>query len=231
MAGRRARRRSPGTPTPGAIAMPVIAFIGGGSAKFVAELVRDLFTYPALAGSRIRLMDIDPERLSRGRRIVEKLIAEFALPATVEATLDQRVAVKDADVVVVTVMVGGFKHYESDARIPMRYGVLPTVGDTIGPGGVFRLVRTEPVLRRLANDLAELAPDAWVLNYANPMAMNTGALIAAGHRRTVGLCHSIQGSYRQLAGWIGVPADDVRYTAAGINHVDFYLTLTHHGRD
>ncbi|HYE07151.1 MAG TPA: alpha-glucosidase/alpha-galactosidase [Planctomycetota bacterium] len=210
---------------------PVIAFVGGGSAKFVSEVVRDIFTYPALAGSRIRLMDVDPERLSRGRRIVEKLINEFQVPATVEATLDRRAAVAGADVVVVTIMVGGFKHYESDARIPMRYGVLPTVGDTIGPGGVFRLVRTAPVLHGLAQDLAELAPDAWVLNYANPMAMNTWTLIAAGHRRTIGLCHSIQGMYRALADWAGVPADEVRFTAAGINHVNFYLSLTHNGRD
>lgn len=211
--------------------MAKISFIGGGSAKFVAEVVKDIFTYPALAGSRICLMDIDGERLDRGRRAVERLIAEFAVPATVETTLDQRTAVSGADFVVVTVMVGGFKHYESDARIPMRYGVLPTVGDTAGPGGVFRLVRTWPVLEELARNLAEVAPRAWVLNYANPMAMNTWALHAAGHTRTIGLCHSIQGAYRHIAGWLGIPADEVRYTAAGINHINYYLTLTHRGRD
>jgi alpha-galactosidase len=108
--------------------------------------------------------------------------------------------------------------------------VLPTVGDTIGPGGVFRLVRTAPVLWELANNLRELAPSAWVLNYANPMAMNTWALVDAGHQRTVGLCHSIQGMYRQIASWLDIPADEVRYTAAGINHVNFYLTLEHKGR-
>lgn len=211
--------------------MAKITFIGGGSAKFVAELVKDIFTYPALAGSTICLMDIDPERLAFARRAVERLIAEFAVPARVESTLDQRAAVAGADYVVVTVMVGGFKHYESDARIPMRHGVLPTVGDTAGPGGVFRLVRTWPVLAELVRNLREVAPEAWVLNYANPMAMNTRALLDAGHSRTIGLCHSIQGAYRTLAGWLGIPPEEVRYTAAGINHIDFYLTLTHHGRD
>jgi alpha-galactosidase len=211
--------------------MTKISFIGGGSAKFVAELVKDIFTYPALAGCRICLMDIDAVRLDRAKRAVAKLIEAFGVPATVETTMDQRAAVSGSDFVVVTVMVGGFKHYESDARIPMRYGVLPTVGDTAGPGGVFRLVRTRPVLDELARNLRETAPNAWVLNYANPMAMNTWALIDSGHTRTIGLCHSIQGAFRQLATWVGVPEDEVRYTAAGINHVNAYLTLTHHGRD
>lgn len=215
---------------PASTAAPKITFIGGGSAKFVSELVKDIVTYPALAGSRFCLMDVDRERLDRARRIVEKIIADRQLSATVETTTDQRAAVSGSDYVVVTVMVGGFKHYKSDAEIPMRYGVLPTVGDTIGPGGVFRLVRTAPVLAELARNLRETAPQAWVLNYANPMAMNTWTLLSHGQERTVGLCHSIQGSYRQIAGWLNLPEDEIRYTAAGINHVNFYLTLEHRGR-
>ncbi len=210
---------------------PKITFIGGGSAKFVSELVKDIFTYDALKSAHICLMDIDVERLARAKRIVQKLIADMRLAATVETTQDQRHAVRGSDYVVVTIMVGGFKHYKSDAEIPMQYGVLPTVGDTIGPGGVFRLVRTAPVLLELARNLAELAPDAWVLNYSNPMAMNTWTLLKAGHERTVGLCHSIQGMYRIIADWLGIPADEVRYTAAGINHINYYLTLEHKGRD
>ncbi len=211
--------------------MPKITFIGGGSAKFVSELVKDIFTYDALRGSRICLMDVDPERLVNAKRIVERLIADLRLPASVETTVNQREAVLGADYVVVTIMVGGLKHYRSDSEIPMKYGVLPTVGDTIGPGGVFRLVRSAPVYWELARDLRELAPKAWVLNYANPMAMNTWTLIDAGHERAVGLCHSIQGCYRGIAGWLGIPPDEVRYTAAGINHINFYLTLEHQGRD
>jgi alpha-galactosidase len=213
------------------MAGPKITFIGGGSAKFVSELVKDVFSYDQLRESRICLMDIDAERLDRAKRMVTKLITDLKIGASVETTMDQREAVRGSDYVVISVMVGGFKHYKSDATIPMKYGVLPTVGDTIGPGGVFRLVRSAPVLFELARNLRELAPNAWVLNYANPMAMNTWTLIDAGHQRTVGLCHSIQGSYRQIAGWLNINPDEVRYTAAGINHVNFYLTLTHNGRD
>ncbi len=211
--------------------MAKITFIGGGSAKFVSELVKDIFSYPKLRDSRICLMDIDRERLDRAERIVKRLIGDLGIPATVETTTNQRAAVSGADFVVCTVMVGGFKHYESDARIPMKYGVLPTVGDTIGPGGVMRLVRTAPVLFELARNLRETAPSAWVLNYANPMAMNTWTLLGSGHQRTVGLCHSIQGSYREIARWLNLPAEEIQYTAAGINHVNFYLTLEHKGRD
>lgn len=211
--------------------MPIITFIGGGSAKFVSELIRDVMTYDSLKDSCIRLMDIDPDRLDRARRIVQRTMDLAKVSARVETYLDRKEAVRGADFVIMTIMVGGFKHYKSDAEIPMQYGVLPTVGDTIGPGGVFRLIRTEPVLAGLAEELAEVAPKAWVLNYSNPMAMNTWALIEAGHQRTVGLCHSIQGMYRHIAGWLGIPADEVRYTAAGINHINFYLTLTHNGRD
>jgi alpha-galactosidase len=111
---------------------------------------------------------------------------------------------------------------------------LPTVGDTIGPGGVFRLIRTQPILQQIADNLREVAPHAWVLNYSNPMAMNMLALAAAGHTRSVGLCHSIQYTYQELACWCGVPESDldrVRYTAGGINHVNFYLTLEYQGRN
>ncbi|MBE3134064.1 MAG: alpha-glucosidase/alpha-galactosidase, partial [Acidobacteria bacterium] len=146
-------------------------------------------------------------------------------------TLDQRAALDAADYVIVTIMVGGFRHYRSDGEIPARYGVLPTVGDTVGPGSVFRLVRTAPVLDQIAANLKQVAPGALLLNYANPMAMNTWALLDAGHPHTVGLCHSVQYMARVLAEWVSVPPDAVRYTAGGINHVDFYLTLEHQGRD
>ncbi len=208
-----------------------ITFIGGGSAKFVSGLVRDLFTFEELQDARICLMDIDEGRMDRSKRLVGKMIEERKLPAAVSTTTDQRAAVDGADYVIVTVMVGGFKHYESDGAIPVKYGVLPTVGDTIGPGAVFRLVRTGPVVQQIARNVRELAPNAWVFNYTNPMAMITWMFLASGCERAVGLCHSIQGSYREIAAYLGVPWEEVRYTAGGINHVDFYLTLTHNGRD
>jgi len=214
--------------------MRKVTFIGGGSAKFVTTLVRDMFTFPALRDLHITLMDIDAARLHRTERLVNRIIDEQQLPATVDATTDQRAALAGADYVIVTIMVGGFEKYHSDSVIPMKYGVLPTVGDTIGPGAVFRLIRTQPVLQQIADNLREVSPHALVLNYSNPMAMNTLALHDAGHPRVVGLCHSIQGTYRELAKWAGVPDDEidqVHYTAGGINHVNFYLTLTYKGQN
>jgi alpha-galactosidase/6-phospho-beta-glucosidase family protein len=152
------------------------------------------------------------------------------LPATVCSTTDQREAIYGADFVVITIMVGGFKHYESDGLIPLKYGVQPTVGDTVGPGAVMRMIRTGPSLVEIGRNVAELAPDAWIFNYSNPMAMATWMLLNQ-HDKTVGLCHSIQSEYVQLARFLNIPSDEVRYTAGGINHIDFYITLTHQGRD
>ncbi|MBN1672018.1 MAG: alpha-galactosidase [Kiritimatiellae bacterium] len=208
-----------------------VVFIGGGSAKFVRTLVVDLLGFEPLRDARIALMDIDKERLARAERIVAKIIREAGAAASVESTTNQRAALDGADYVIVTVMVGGLAHYHSDVAIPAKYGILQNVSDTIGPGGVFRMVRTAPVLKQMADDLKAVAPDAWVLNYANPMAMNTGTLLRCGHARTVGLCHSIQGAYKAIARWLGIPHEGVRYTAGGINHVNFYLTLEHEGRD
>ncbi len=207
--------------------MAKIAFIGAGSSKFVREVVVDLFSFPELRGSHIALMDIDGERLGRSEKIVRKIISDLKISARVEATTDQRRALAGANYVFITIMVGGFKHYRSDIAIPEKYGVTQAVSDTTGPGGVFRTVRTSPVLRKIAADLKELSPHAWLLNYANPMSMNCWTLSLCGHDRAVGLCHSIQGMYREIGRWLNVPADEMTYTAAGINHVNFYLTLQH----
>jgi alpha-galactosidase len=211
--------------------MKKIVFIGGGSAKFVREVAVDMFLYPELGEVDITLMDIDLAKAQRSEQLLRKIIAERGVPARVSATDDQRRALEGADYVVVTIMVGGFKHYKSDGDIPAKYGVLQSISDTMGPGGVFRTVRTSPVLRELAKNLREVAPHAWVLNYANPMAMNVWTLLDAGWERTVGLCHSIQWTVLCIADWLGIPQGEIHYTAGGINHVDFYLTLEHEGRD
>jgi len=211
--------------------MSKIVFIGGGSAKFVRELTVDLFSYDELCDSRITLMDIDRERVERSKRIVRKIIEDRGLGGAVESTLDRRRALEGADYVIVTIMVGGLKHYHSDVAIPAKYGVYQAVSDTIGPGGVMRIIRTAPVLQGLAEDLKAVAPNAWVLNYANPMSMNCWTMLDCGHERTVGLCHSIQGAVGEIGHWLEIPADDIRYTAGGLNHVNFYLTLEHEGRD
>ena len=212
--------------------MSKVVFIGGGSSKFIRELVIDLFLLDELKDSNIVLMDIDRERLGISRKLVNKIILEMGVPARCEATTDRRKALKGADFVVITVMVGGFDKYKADIDIPARYGVFQAISDTTGPGSLMRIVRTAPVLTGIAEELRELAPEAWVLNYANPMAMNTWTLLRAGHRKSVGLCHSIQGCLSwQFEKWLGIPASEIDCTAGGINHVNFYLTLNHNGKD
>lgn len=212
--------------------MKKITFIGGGSAKFIREVVVDLFSFEELQDSFISLMDVDKGRCELSRDLVAKIISDKRLKAKVEATTDRRKALKGADFVIITIMVGGYDCYKQDVEIPRKYGVLQSVSDTTGPGSIMRILRTAPVLKGIVDDLKELAPGAWVLNYSNPMAMNTGVLFKCGHTKSVGLCHSIQGCAEHcIAKWLGVEPGELDYTAAGINHRNFYLKLEHKGRD
>jgi alpha-galactosidase len=161
--------------------------------------------------------------LERSRKLVQVLIDRRGLKACVEATTDQREAVKDARFVITTFQQGGLEAYALDIDIPLKYGVEQCVGDTLGPGGVFRGLRTIPVLLDLCNDMDEVAPDALLLNYVNPMAINCWAVAEGTGRPHVGLCHSVQGTSEMLARWIGVPYDEVGFLCAGINHQAFFL--------
>lgn len=203
--------------------MPKICLIGAGSAVFTRNLCSDILLAPALQDSTISLMDIDAVRLRRSRDLVQNLVDSRGLGAAVEATTDREEAVRGADYVVTTFQQGGLDAYAMDIEIPQRYGVGQCVGDTLGPGGVFRSLRTIPVLVDLCREMDELAPDALLLNYVNPMAANCWAVDAATGRPHVGLCHSVQGTSEMLAGWVGVPYDDVNYLCAGINHQAFFL--------
>ena len=203
--------------------MTKIALIGAGSLVFTRNLCSDILLTPALQDSTISLMDIDAGRLSRSREVVQAHRGRRKLAARVEATTDRREAVRDADYVVTTFQQGGLDAYALDIEIPLRYGVEQCVGDTLGPGGVFRALRTIPVLLDLCDDMDELAPDALLLNYVNPMAANCWAVDRATGRPHVGLCHSVQGTSEMLAGWAGVPYDEVIYLCAGINHQAFFL--------
>ena len=211
--------------------MPKIAFIGAGSAKFVRASIADILKNPALADARVTLMDIDAARLAKTETLVNLMVRGKQSRIQVEATTDQRRALDGADFVFVTVMVGGMKHYRTDTFVPERHGLSIAVGDSSGPGAVFRLVRTAPVLRDIARNLKELAPHALVINYANPMAMLTRAYIESGHANVVGLCHSIPGAVAQIAGWLDIPKEEIDYLAAGINHLAGFLKLAHRGRD
>ena len=203
--------------------MAKIALIGAGSTVFTRNLCNDILLTPALQGSTIALMDIDAARLAQAKSLVEAIIERRGLPAQVEATLDRREAVRDAAYVITTFQQGGLDAYELDIEIPARYGVGQCVGDTLGPGGVFRSLRTIPVLIDLCDDMDNLAPDALLLNYVNPMAANCWAVAAATGRPHVGLCHSVQGTGEMLARWCGVPYEDVIAQCAGINHQAWFL--------
>ena len=203
--------------------MTKITLIGAGSVVFARNLCGDILLTPALRDSTLSLMDIDPGRLERARQIVDRLILQLGVPARVEATLDRRAAVRGADFVITTFQQGGLDAYALDIDIPRRYGVEQCVGDTLGPGGVFRSLRSIPVLTGLAAELDEVAPDALLINYTNPMAANCWAFDVLTGRPHVGLCHSVQGTSEMLAEWVGVPYDEVTYRVAGINHQAWFL--------
>jgi len=202
---------------------PRITLIGAGSVVFTRNLCNDILLTPALQESTIALMDIDPGRLAQARDLVQALIDRRALKARVEATTDRREAVRGADYVITTFQQGGLDAYRLDIEIPQRYGVEQCVGDTLGPGGVFRALRTIPVLIDLCHDMDDLAPGALLINYVNPMAANCWAVDEATGRPLVGLCHSVQGTSEMLAEWVGVPYDEVVFLCAGINHQAWFL--------
>ena len=203
--------------------MPKIALIGAGSVVFTRNLCNDILLTPALQDSTIALMDIDPQRLAQAHDLVQAIVDRRGVQVRVEATAERRKAVQDADYVITTFQQGGLDAYKLDIEIPQRYGVEQCVGDTLGPGGVFRALRTIPVLIDLCHDMDDLAPDALLLNYVNPMAANCWAVEMGTGRPHVGLCHSVQGTSEMLAEWIGVPYEEVIFYCAGINHQAWFL--------
>jgi alpha-galactosidase len=203
--------------------MAKITLIGAGSVVFTRNLCSDILLTPALQESTISLMDIDPERLKQARDLVQAIIDQRGLKTRVEATTDRRESVQGADYVITTFQQRGLDAYALDIEIPQRYGVEQCVGDTLGPGGVFRALRTIPVLVDLCYDMDDLAPDALLINYVNPMAANCWAVDVATGRPHVGLCHSVQGTSEMLARWAGVPYEDVVFLCAGINHQAWFL--------
>src|SRR3954470_20375189 len=207
--------------------MPKIAFIGAGSTVFTRNLVGDVLSVPELAGdTTFALMDIDEERLRASERVTRGLGAR-----NVEATVDRREALDGADYVVTSFQVGGLPSTRIDFDVPKRFGLRQTIGDTLGVGGISRALRTIPVLLDVCRDMEELCPDALLLQYVNPMAMLCWAAAEASSIRAVGLCHSVQHTASELAADLGLPAAELDYLVAGINHVAFFLRLEHEGED
>ena len=209
-----------------------IAMIGAGSIVFTKTLLSDMMATPALAGCEWALMDCAEPKLRRMEAFAKRMLKENKVPGKVWATLDRREAIKDADFVVITIQVGGFDAYAVDYEVPLKYGVDQCIGDSLGPGGVFRGLRTVPVLVDIARDMEKLArPGAIMLQYANPMAGNCLALGKATQVPFVGLCHGVQTTLDLIAGYCGVPKEEITFTCGGINHMDWFLTLEHKGKD
>ncbi len=212
--------------------MPKITMIGAGSVVFAKTLLGDILSQPALAESEIALMDIDPERLRVAEIVAHRVADATGARPTITATTDRRAALDGADYAINMIQVGGYKPSTViDFEIPKKYGLRQTIADTLGIGGIFRALRTIPVVLDMCRDMEQVCPDVLFLNYVNPMAMVTGAVLKATRIQTVGLCHSVQGTARQLARYLGVPYEALEYRCAGINHMAFYLTLRVNGED
>ena len=204
--------------------MTKIAFIGAGSTVFAKNLLGDILSYPELASSTISLHDLDPARLHTTQIVAQRIAQGLGALPRIEATLDRRAALAGADYVISMFQIAGYKPGTViDFEVPKRYGLRQTIADTLGIGGIMRGLRTIPVLLDVCRDMEALCPDAILLNYVNPMAMNTWAIHRATGIKAVGLCHSVQGTAEQLASDIDVPVGEINYLAAGINHMAFYL--------
>jgi alpha-galactosidase len=211
--------------------MTKIALLGAGSTKFTRKVVADILQYPELQDAVISLHDIDPERLRTAEAVTARVSEAVGARATVEASLDRRQSIAGADFVINTIQVGGATATRFDFDIPREFGIRYTINDTINVGGVMRGLRTSPVIQAILRDMEELAPDAWFLNYTNPMAMVVWLTAAESRVRTVGLCHSVDHTVHLLASYLEIPAEEVQFESAGINHLAFIVRMTHDGED
>lgn len=209
-----------------------IVFIGAGSVEFTRQLLHDILSYPELSGVSIALHDIDPERLATAEALARHIADRVSAKPVISASVRRREALDGADVVVNMVAVGGHEATLKDFDVPQSFGVRQTIGDTLGIGGIFRALRTFGLLEGLAADIGEVCPQAWLLNYTNPMAMNLQFLAAVAPRvKSVGLCHSVYWTIRDLSELIGVPHQEVDFHSAGVNHQAWILRWEHEGRD
>lgn len=208
-----------------------IVLVGAGSVEFTRNLLGDILSYPELAGAEIVLHDIDADRLRTAERMADYVATALGATPRVEGHLDRRAALRGADLVVDTIQVGGAAATQLDFDIPARYGLRYTINDTINVGGVLRGLRTIPVVLDIVRDMEEVCPDAWFLNYTNPMAILIRAVAARSSIPTVGLCHSVYWTIHTLAGYLGVPPNEVDHVTAGVNHLAWVLRLERDGVD
>lgn len=210
--------------------MAKVAIIGAGSIVFCKTLMLDILSTPGLEGTEFALMAPSTTRTSQVEAFAKRVIQANGLPAKVWKTTDRREALKGADYVIATFQVGGVKGFEIDYKIPYKYGVDQCIGDTLGPGGIFRALRSIPTVMEMCHDMEELCPNAFLLNYVNPMAMICWAI---GKTKVpfVGLCHGVQTTLDLISGYVDVPKEEIDYLAAGINHMAWFLKIAHNGQD
>jgi alpha-galactosidase len=210
--------------------MAKVAIIGAGSIVFCKTLILDILSTPGLENTEFALMAPSTARTSQVEEFTRRVIKDNGLGGQAWKTTDRREALKDADYVIATFQVGGVQGFEMDYKIPYKYGVDQCIGDTLGPGGVFRAVRSIPTVMDMCRDMEEVCPDAVLLNYVNPMAMICWAI---GKTKVpfVGLCHGVQTTLDLISGYVDIPKDQIDFLAAGINHMAWFLKIAHNGED
>ncbi len=211
--------------------MVQITFLGAGSAVFARQLMTDILLVDGLDEGCFALIDIDAKRLDLAQKIAERLIARSGKRWSVRASTERRDVLAGSDFLINTIEVAGLANVRHDFDIPMKYGINQCIGDTIGPGGIFKALRTGPAWLDILHDAEELCPQAWVLNYTNPMSILTLAALQGTSMSTVGLCHSVQKTSRLLAHFLGVPYEEMEWRCAGINHNAWFTELRHNGLD
>jgi alpha-galactosidase len=211
--------------------MPCITILGAGSTVFARRLMTDILQIEGLDEGCFALVDIDPIRLELAHQIAERLITLSGKRWSVRASTDRRDLLAGSDFIINTIEVAGLANVRHDFDIPMKYGINQCIGDTIGPGGIFKALRTGSVWLDILHEAEQLCKQAWVLNYTNPMSILTLAALAGTSMRTVGLCHSVQHTSKQLAGYLEVPYEELQWRCAGINHNDWFTQLHYQEQD
>lgn len=207
-----------------------VVFLGAGSG-FYEKLLSDVLNIPGTDRGEMAIVDIDTVRLELAEKLGRKIIADMGKDWTLTATADRREVLADANYIINCIEVSGVETVRFDNDIPLKYGVDQCIGDTIGPGGLMKALRTVPVFLDMLRDVEELCPDAWVLNYTNPMSIMCLAAARASSAKVVGLCHGVQGTSHALARYCDVPYQELEWECGGVNHLAWFTTLRHHGQD
>lgn len=211
--------------------MTKITIIGAGSAVFAQQMITDVLAIDGLDSGEFALIDIDSERLELARELAELTVKRSGKPFTVRASTDRARLLPGTDFVINTIEVSGLRNVRHDYDIPLRYGVDQCIGDTTGPGGVMKFLRTAPAWLAILKDIGRLAPDAVVMNYTNPMSALTLLSARGSGLRVYGLCHSVQNTLSELAGYLEVPVSELEYRCAGVNHLSWFTELKWRGQD